>query len=113
MESRIRLAELVADTVKAQNADFLATDVQTSRATSYLRIAVAVQSAVKVKLVPSSGTAFYLNNGDALVADAVIVNDVPVDDGRTWNLQTDDAAGCTVSHLTIDEVWDVGSTATR
>lgn len=100
----IRHASIVADTAKAQNTDFLASDVTLKQGASFLRIALALKSAVKVKLVPSSGTAFYLNDGDDLVANAVIVNDVPVDKGRTWNLQTDDAAGCTVSHMTVDEI---------
>lgn len=105
-ESRARLAEITSDTAKAQNTDFLGTDFQTTRESSFLRICVAISTAVPVKLVPSSGTAFYLNNGDALVANAPIVNDIPVDQGRTWNLQTDDAAGTTVTHLTVDEYFD-------
>lgn len=102
----IRHASISADTAKAQNTDFLATDVTPKRGTPFLRITIAVQSAVKIRLVPSAGSGFYLNNGDALVANAVLVNDVPVDTDRTWNLQTDDAAGCTISHLVVEEWFD-------
>jgi hypothetical protein len=101
----VRVAELIADTVKAQNTDLLAADITILRTSSSLRVAI-VGTAVKVKAVPSSGTAFYLNGGSALTLDALYVEEVPVDDGRTWNIQTDDAAGITVKHLAVDLIQD-------
>lgn len=98
------LAEIVTDTAKAQNTDALGSDFQATRENGFLRITVAIQSAVKLRLVPSAGSGFYLNNGDALVADSVLVQDVPLDVGRTWNIQTDDAAGCTFSILRVQEI---------
>ena len=93
----ILLAEIVTDTVAGQNDDLFPAALQLLRDDGFVRITIAVQSAVKVRLVPDSGSGFYLNGGTALVADSVHVEDVPVDIGRTWNVQTDDALGMTVS----------------
>lgn len=100
---RIRHAEVVANTAKAQNTDVLAADFQLGGEGSFARISLAGTAAVKVKLVPSSGTAFYLNAGAALTANTVFTEDVALDTGRTWNVQTDDASGITVTHLVVDE----------
>jgi hypothetical protein len=64
-------------------------------------------TAVKVRLVPSTGSGFYLNGGTALVANSVHVEDVPVDIGRTWNVQTDNIAGMTVSIARAQEIAGV------
>jgi len=100
-----KLASIVTDTVVAQNVDFLAADFscKDDRETM-VRLTLAVSSAVKVRLVPSSGTGFYLNNGTALVAVAAHTEEIVLDSGRTWNVQTDDAAGTTVHHLHVVEV---------
>ena len=38
--------------------------------------------------------------------NAPIINDVLVDKDRTWNVQTDDASGTTVSHLIVEEIQE-------
>jgi ActR/RegA family two-component response regulator len=106
-QKSILLAELVADTAKAQNTDYLAADVQLSRDDGFLRITVVAQTAVKIRLVPSTGSAFYINAGTALAANSVHVEDVPVDADRTWNVQTDDISGATISILRLQEIAGV------
>ena len=98
------LARITTDTPKARDVDFLGTAVRLQREDSVLRISLAVSSAVKVRLVPSSGTAFYINGGAALAAATVHTEDVALDIIRTWNLQTDDASGTTVHHLVLQEI---------
>lgn len=97
---RRRLAELVANTVKAQNVDVLAADFQTARADSLVRITVAMTN-VLLRLVPSSGTAMTLGTP---AAATLTTYELALDTGRTWNLQTNDAAGVTVYHLVIQEI---------
>ena len=98
------LAELTANTTKAQNTDFFAADFQSARDDSGCRITVAASAARRIRLVPSSGTAFYIAAGAQLTANAVHVEDVPLDTGRTWNVQTDDASGATVTILRVQEL---------
>lgn len=100
------LAELTANTTKAQNTDLFASDFQPSRDDSVCRITIAATAARAVRLVPSTGTgtAFYINGGAALTANAVHVEDVPLDTGRTWNIQTDNASGITTTILRVQEL---------
>ncbi len=106
MAGTYRHATVIADTTKAQNTDVLAADVTPKFGVGYFRVTLAADAAVKALVVPSSGSSFYLNNGDALVADAVIVNEFGFDaeGGRTFNIQSDDGAGITVTHMMIDQV---------
>lgn len=97
-------ASIIANTAKAQSTNVLAADWQPVRADSIQRIAIAATAARKVQLVPSSGTAFYLNGGSALVANTVHVEDIPLDPDRTWNIQTDDVSGITVTYLRVIEL---------
>lgn len=101
------LAKLIADTTKAQNTDFLTTDFQMKWSGSLCRISVQISSNVTLSLVPSSGTAIVLNGGTALAASGLYTFEVALDQGRTWNLQTSNAAGTTVHHLVVQE-WGIG-----
>lgn len=100
---RRELATIITDTVKAQNVDILASDFQLERAGNLIRISV-MATAVSIMLVPSSGSAIYLNNAGALAANGILTETVALDQGRTWNLQTSNAAGITVKHLCIQEI---------
>lgn len=97
------LAEVTADNTKAQNTDFLATDFQVTGSARKCVITAALGSAVRLRLSPSSGSPFSLNGGSSLGAAAVHTFEVLLDPDRTWNLQTDDAAGATLRHLRIVE----------
>lgn len=99
-----QLAQIVADTAKAQNTDFLATDFQLSREGSMVRISIAISTAVAVLLVPSSGTGIQLNGTTALTAGGLHTFELALDTGRTWNLQTSNAAGTTCRHLIVQEI---------
>ena len=101
---RKELATIIANTVKAQNVDVLAFDFQLGRAGNLIRISISATAAVEISLVPSSGTAIGLNGAAALTADAVYTETVALDQGRTWNLQSPNAAGITVTHLCVQEV---------
>jgi hypothetical protein len=102
------LASIAADTVKAQNTDVLAADFQVQREDAEVRICIA-GTAVEVSLVPSTGSAIHLNGGSALPADGIHREDVLLDVGRTWNIQSANIAGVTVKHLIIQEVAEVGA----
>jgi hypothetical protein len=97
------LAAIVADVTKAQNSDFIATDFQLE-AGGVCRVSLTISSAVKVRLVPSTGSGFYINAGAVLVANAVHTEEIALDVGRTWNIQTDDSGGTDVKHLVVQEV---------
>lgn len=97
------LAELVADTSKAVNTDYLATDFQTTRADGVVRITIVSQGASTFRLVPSAGTAFSLNADANLTAGAHYVEDVALDIGRTWNIQNDTGTEV-VSMLRVQEL---------
>lgn len=101
------LATLIADTTKAQNTDFLTTDFQTKWSGSLVRLTICVSAAKVYALVPSSGTKILLNGGTALTAGGAHTFELALDHGRTWNLQTTDAAGGTVNHLCVQE-WGLG-----
>jgi len=93
-----------ASTIAEQGVDLLPADIRVTRDTSVVRISVAATAAVKLIFVPSSGTGFYLNAGGNLPINGVHTEDVVLDIGRTWNLQSDDVAGITTTHLVIQEV---------
>ena len=101
------LKTVIADTAKAQNTDLFAADFQMVRQDSTIRISIAGTAAVKVRLVPSTGTGFYLKAGVALVANSVHTEDVALDQGRTWNIQTDDGSGITVTHCVVQELSNI------
>lgn len=103
LDYRKELAALVADTVIAQDTDALAADFQLGRAGNLVRITIVATADVFV-LVPNSGSAIELNNGGALTADGVYTEELALDQGRTWNLQTPNAGGATIKHLCIQEV---------
>lgn len=100
---RKELATIITDTVKAQNVDILAADFQLKRAGNLIRISIA-GTAVAVNLIPSSGSAFALNSGSALPLNSAYTEEIALDHGRTWNLQTADVAGITVRHLCVQEI---------
>jgi len=97
-------AEIIADKIIAQNANALTTDFTVHKQEAIVRITLAISSAVKVKLVPSSGTALYFNAGAVMVAATVYTEEFALDTGRTWNIQTDDSGGTTVYHLVVQEI---------
>lgn len=99
-----QLAALTADTAKAQSTDFLAADFQLRHEGALCRVTIAVSTAVVVLLVPSSGTAIALNGGSALTAGGLHTFELALDTGRTWNVQTSDAAGTTCRHLVVHEL---------
>ena len=98
------LATITAEVNKAQNTDWLASDFQVSGAASKVRITISLGDAVKVKLVPNTGTAFYIKGGAAFVDTAVYTEELALDTTRTWNLQTDDAGGCDIQHCVVQEL---------
>lgn len=102
------LDKLVADTAKAQNTDYLASDFQVVRSSSAVRIAIVTQASGHVfKLVPSSGTSFSLNGGSALPQAAYFAEDVVLDTDRTWNLQDSSSGGSTVSMVVVQELSEI------
>lgn len=79
----------VAGAIKGQLQDIFATDFQPARDDSVCRITVRVfAAAASVFLVPSSGDPIGLNGGADIPANTTYTQDVPLDTGRTWNLQT-------------------------
>lgn len=104
VDYRKELATIATDTSKAQNVDWLGTDFQLSRAGNLVRITLAIDAAVEVALVPSSGSNINLNGGSAMTANAVYTEELALDQARTWNLQTPNVAGCNVIHLVVVEV---------
>lgn len=98
------LASVVANTAKAQNVDLLASDFQVTHSTSVVRISICATAAVEVALVPSSGTAILLNNAAALAVNGVLTEEVVLDTGRTWNIQTPNSSGITVTHCIVQAV---------
>ena len=100
MSYRTQLATLQANTTKAQNVDILDSDFQMQRSGTLCRITVAASN-VALRLVPSAGAAIALG---AAAAQTAVTYAVALDPDRTWNLQTNDAAGVTVYHLCIQEV---------
>ena len=108
------IASIAANVTKAQNTDILVEgdvegpapsgDFQLTHSTSVVRISICATAAVEVALVPNSGTAILLNNAAALAVNGVHTEEVVLDTGRTWNLQTPNAAGITVTHCIIQAV---------
>ncbi len=98
---RRELASIIEDTVVAQNADWLGSDFTLAKAGNLIRVSVVLGSGVLVRLVPSTGTAISLGTPDAGVMTRY---DLVLDQARTWNLQTNDAAGATINHLCIQEI---------
>lgn len=99
-----QLAAITADTAKAQNVDFLATDFQCTREGSMVRITIAISTAVAVLLVPNTGTGVQLNGTTALTAGGLHTFELALDTGRTWNVQTSNASGTTCRHLVVQEI---------
>lgn len=100
----IRHAEQAGDRAVAQNADLFTSDFQMTREDSMCRITVCVTTAVTVLLSPEEGTAFLLNGGSALTANAVYTEELQLDIGRSYNLQTNDASGTTFRLAVVSEV---------
>lgn len=98
-------AELTADTAVTPNLDALSSDFQVEREDSIVRITIVPASASTWRLVPSTGTAFSLNADADLTAGAIYTEDVTLDVGRTWNIQTDTGtADITVNMLRVQEL---------
>jgi hypothetical protein len=98
------LAKVITDETVAQNTDLLTADFVPGFPGASLRLSIVLDSAVIVKLVGSDSTVILLNGGSALVADAVHTEVLALDSGRTWNLQTANAAGMTCTMLFIQEI---------
>lgn len=98
-----QLASILSDTVRAQNTDFLSEDFAPQREGTLVRITIATQTAVAVRLLPSSGESTKLQAA-ALGAEVLSTFEMALDPSLTYNLQTPDAAGTTVNYLVVQEV---------
>lgn len=98
-----RLATITTATAKAQNVDFLGSDFQVSRESSRVRVTASVTGASRIRLIPSSGAGFSLASGTS-ISGSLVTEEITLDPGRTWNVQTDNASGTTVNFLLIDEL---------
>lgn len=98
-----QLAAVVADKVVAQNVDFLTEDFQPTREGTRIRITLAVDSAVAVRLSPSSGSTTKIQSS-ALGAEVLETFEFDLDPSLSYNLSTPDAAGTTINYLVINEV---------
>ena len=97
------LAEITEATVVAQSTDVFAANFKPTRSDSLVRISIAA-TAVIVSLMGSDGSVIHLNNGTALAAYGIHTEELHLDSTRTWNVQTEDAAGVTARLCTIYEV---------
>ena len=95
-----QLVSVHADTTKAQNVDLLAADFQMGRGGTLCRITVATTN-VALLLIPDEGTGMILGAG---AAGTAVTYELALDPARTYNLQTNDAAGVTVYQLVVQEV---------
>lgn len=98
-----QLASILSDTTKAANTDFLTQDFAPEREGTLVRITIANETAVPVRLVPSSGNTTKLQ-ASALAAEVLVTFELALDPSLTYNLQTPDAAGVTINYLVIQEV---------
>lgn len=100
--------QLAAGTVKAQNAEFFATDVaptltSTTRAAS-LRLLIALSAAVKIEITLDSGTTWQsINANAAVVAESLYKFDIPIRNGDLFNIRVPDVGGATVRVCRVDE----------
>lgn len=97
------LSEITADVHVDQDTNILATDFQPTRENGFIRITVAC-AACKIKLVPSAGTSFRLNGGEAVAGEGVFTEDIALDTVRSWNLQCPSLSGIDLKMLRIQEL---------
>jgi hypothetical protein len=99
-----------ASGAKSQNTEWFSSDLQEQAVNeqfgaSKFRVTLAISSEVKVQLTLDSGTTWvYFNEDSALKADSIYVFDVPVRQGDTFNMRTNDSAGTTVRFCRVSEV---------
>jgi len=94
---------------KGQNVEWFATDLESEMteqfAAAKFRITLAVSAAVSVQITLDSGTTWLaLNEGSALVADAIYMFDVGVRQTDNFNMRTTDSSGCTIRRCAVSEV---------
>lgn len=87
---------------KSQNTDWI-TDATPVNEAGFLIIQVAINSAVKLQVTLDGTNYDYLNGGDALVADTLYRFQIDVDNTMTFNMNTDDASGTTITSCLIKE----------
>lgn len=102
------LAEIHEDTPISQNVDILPQRFQSTREVSVIKITIAC-AACRFRLVPNEGSAFSINAGKAIPDDSVYVEEVPLDTGRTWNLQCPDPGELVLKMLRVEEIGHVTS----
>tara|TARA_R110000782_G_scaffold253743_1_gene341948 strand:- start:29033 stop:29356 length:324 start_codon:yes stop_codon:yes gene_type:complete len=100
---RAELKKTTSDTTKAQNVNLFGVDFQLRREGNVCRISIQATAAVELALVPNSGSAVHLNGGAALTANGLHTFELYLDQSRTWNIQTPNAAGITVEFCTVVE----------
>lgn len=98
-----QLASILSDTVKAANTDFLTQDFAPEREGTLVRITIALETAVPLRLTPSSGNSTKLQVSP-LGAEVLTTYELALSPSLTYNLQTPDAAGTTVNYLVVQEV---------
>lgn len=95
---------------KAQNTEWFASDLQEQQVSeqfgaSKFRLTLAISTEKKVQITLDSGTTWvYLNEANALTADALYMFDVGVRDGDNFNMRCDEADGTTVRICRVSEV---------
>ncbi len=98
--------------VKAQNAEWFATDlspVVIAPKVAKFRIIVSCSAAVVVDVTLDSGSNWTaLNSGKVVGIDQLFTFDVPVRNGDTFNMRTPTAGGCTVDICRVDTVTGEG-----
>lgn len=87
---------------KSQNTDWIIDATPVGEA-SQLIILVAINSAVKIQVTLDGDNYDYLNGGNALVADTLYRFIIDVDNTMTFNINTDDASGTTITQCLIKE----------
>jgi len=98
-----QLASIVSDTARAADTDFLAADFAPKREGTLIRITIACETSVAVRLVPSSGSSTKLQ-ASSLGAEVLTTFELALSPSLTYNLQTPAAGGVTVNYLVVQEV---------
>lgn len=111
------LPALAAPTgAKAQNAEWLAADIDYANENSWpsdkrakFKISLAVSAAVVIEVTRDSGATWTkLNAGNALTADCDYMFDVQIAKTDKFNMRTPTAGGCTIRYCYIDAVLGEG-----